>query len=76
MDSLFPPSIGEYTFAGILGHGTFSIVALAVKSKTDEYYACKIVPKLIISSNNLEERFENEIRIHQQLHHIGILSKW
>ncbi|KAK8836901.1 hypothetical protein M9Y10_037427 [Tritrichomonas musculus] len=74
MENLFPPTIGEYSFAGILGHGTFSIVALAVKTKTNEYYACKIVPKLIISANSLEERFENEIRIHQQLHHIGVVQ--
>lgn len=74
MESLFPPSLGDYEFTGILGHGTFSIVALAKNSKTNELFACKIVPKLIITANSLEERFENEIRIHQQLHHIGVVQ--
>ncbi|OHT07177.1 CAMK family protein kinase [Tritrichomonas foetus] len=74
MENLFPPSIGDYTFCGILGNGAFSIVSLAVNVKTNEYSACKIIPKQIITANSLEERFETEIRINQQLHHVGVVQ--
>ncbi|EAX89772.1 CAMK family protein kinase [Trichomonas vaginalis G3] len=42
--------------------------------ETKQYYACKIIPKNRIVEANLDQRFEAEIRIDQQLHHPGIVQ--
>ena len=72
--SKFPNKIGPYMLRGTIGEGAFSIVKLAFDSVNKLYYACKIVPKSRLSSNSLEKRFEEEIRINQQLHHPGLVS--
>ena len=70
----FPSKIGPYMLRGTIGEGAFSIVKLAFDSINKMYYACKIVPKSRLSSGSLEKRFEEEIRINQQLHHPGLVS--
>ena len=70
----FPSKIGPYMLRGTIGEGAFSIVKLAFDSINKMYYACKIVPKSRLSSGSLERRFEDEIRINQQLHHPGLVS--
>jgi len=77
MDSLQviqPKQIGPYIFHGTVGDGAFSVVKLVKKIDTGEYFACKIVPKARLNTINLEERFEIEIRINQQMHHPGIVE--
>lgn len=69
-----PPKIGAYVFRGTIGDGAFSVVKLTYQEETKSYYACKIVPRSRISHSNLEERFEGEIRINQQLHHPGVVQ--
>ena len=69
-----PPTLGVYQFKGTVGEGAFSIVKLALNKKTMEYYACKIIPRERLQNSNLEERFEVEIRIGQQMHHPGIVQ--
>ena len=69
-----PSHIGDYKFRKTIGEGAFSVVKLALNEKTNEYFACKIVPRSSLNSKELEERFEVEIRINQQLHHPGIVQ--
>ncbi|EAY13026.1 CAMK family protein kinase [Trichomonas vaginalis G3] len=72
--SKIPHKIGPYILRGVIGEGAFSHVVLAFHETQKTYYACKIVPKARLSSSSLEERFEEEIRINQQLHHPGVVG--
>lgn len=69
-----PPRLGPYQFRGVIGEGAFSVVKLVLHTISKQYYACKIVPRDRITSTSLEERFEVEIRINQQLHHPGVVQ--
>ena len=68
-----PAQIDEYMFKGTIGEGAFSVVKLVLSKKTMEYYACKVIPRERIMNSELEDRFEIEIRIDQQLHHPNIV---
>ena len=69
-----PNQIGPYQIRGTIGQGAFSVVRLAFNPENKFYSACKIVPKSRLSSPELEERFEAEIRIFQGLSHPNIVS--
>lgn len=69
-----PSTIGPYEIRGTVGEGSFSIVKLVYHPETREYYACKVIERSRLQKSNLEERFETEIRIHQQLHHPSIVE--
>ncbi|OHT09168.1 CAMK family protein kinase [Tritrichomonas foetus] len=69
-----PQEIGHYKIKGAIGDGAFSEVKLCKHRLTNQFYACKIVPKSRLNSSSLETRFEIEIRINQQLHHPGIVQ--
>ena len=69
-----PSHIGPYSFRGTVGEGAFSVVKLAFHEELHQYFACKIVPRNRVISQDLEERFEIEIRVNQQLHHPGIVQ--
>ncbi|OHT04961.1 CAMK family protein kinase [Tritrichomonas foetus] len=69
-----PLQIGPYVIRGTVGEGAFSVVKLVCHAETHLYYACKIVPKTRINTPSLQERFELEIRINQQLHHPGVVA--
>lgn len=68
-----PNKIADYEIRGTVGEGAFSVVKLAYSPKTKEYYACKVIERIRLK-NNLEHRFECEIRVHQQMHHPGIVN--
>lgn len=69
-----PSRIGPFIFRGTVGAGAFSVVKLAYHSESKLYFAAKIVPRLRLSHDDLEERFEMEIRINQQMHHPGVVQ--
>lgn len=69
-----PKSIGPYEIRGTVGEGSFSIVKLAYLPSQSRYFACKIIERKRLRQSDFERRFENEIRIHQQLHHPGIVE--
>lgn len=69
-----PSKIGPYILRGTIGEGAFSIVKLAFHEQLRAYYACKIIPKSRLTTPSLEKRFEEEIRINQQLHHPGVVN--
>jgi serine/threonine protein kinase len=74
MAHTIPGRIGDYEIRGTVGEGSFSVVRLAYHLVTRKFFACKIVEKERIQRANFQERFELEIRIHQQLHHPGIIA--
>ncbi|OHT02728.1 CAMK family protein kinase [Tritrichomonas foetus] len=69
-----PSIIGPYTFRGTVGTGAFSVVKLSFNRDIKEFFACKIVPRNRLSDDDLESRFESEIRINQQMHHSGVVQ--
>ena len=68
-----PENIGPYKMLGIIGEGAFSLVRLVIEPLSSTYFACKIIPRSRLLHHNMESRFENEIRVNQQLHHEGIV---
>lgn len=69
---IYPHKIASYQLREKIGEGTFSEVRIAIDETTGKRYACKIVPKKRLFSDQLESMFENEVRILQKLHHPGI----
>ena len=69
-----PNQIGPYRFKGTIGEGAFSVVKVAQHEITNQFYACKIVPKNRLKDPDLEERFIAETRINQQMHHINVVQ--
>ena len=74
IDAVIPNKIGAYRMRAVVGDGAFSVVKLVYNEETQTYYACKIVPRSQINTKALQDRFELEIRINQQLHHPGIVK--
>ena len=71
---LAPSTIGSYTFKKTIGEGAFSVVKLCFHEELKQFFACKIVPRSSLLEHDLNNRFEIEIRINQQLHHPGIVQ--
>ena len=69
-----PNFIEPYELRGVIGDGAFSVVRLAFNVQYKTYAACKIISRQKLAVHNLEPRFENEIRILQQLHHPGVVG--
>jgi serine/threonine protein kinase len=69
-----PDAIGDYELRGVIGEGSFSTVKLAFSRSTRRFLACKVVDRRRLCHQNLLDRFECEIRVHQQLHHPSIVS--
>lgn len=77
-----PPTIGNYKLLKSIGYGACSLVKqcqrISPKNKPhqgkEEYFACKIIPKIRLNTARMIRSFEQEIRIIQQLHHPGIVQ--
>ena len=67
-----PPIIGHYEFGDVIGTGAYAVVRIALDLRTKKKIACKIIPRFKISSEELEDRFEQEIRVLQQMKHRNI----
>ena len=70
-------SVGPYDLKREIGQGRFSSVFLATKMEpdgTEVELACKIVARDGLTTVVTEKRFENEIRIMQQLKHPGVVQ--
>lgn len=68
-----PPKIGPYEFKGEIGTGAFSCVKLVQNMDTNDFFACKVISKEKLSTPKRMERFEDEIRIQQQLRHPNVV---
>ncbi|OHT07593.1 CAMK family protein kinase [Tritrichomonas foetus] len=69
-----PNRVDQYELRGVIGDGAFSVVKLAFNLNYQTFAACKIISRQKLAIHNLEARFENEIRILQQLHHPGVVG--
>lgn len=69
-----PQMIGQYTIRKKIGSGNYSAVYVGCGDDSADPYAIKIVPKRLIEEEDLNEKFENEIRIVQQINHPGIVK--
>ena len=68
-----PNKIGPYHLKGTIGKGSYGTVKIAYRPDNKMYFACKIIPKSKIDQMKDKSRFEQEIRIMQQLHHPQII---
>lgn len=68
-----PESINSYVIKETIGEGAFSIVKLVYNTTVNQLFACKIINKERISSQKQMKRFEDEIRIQQQVKHPNIV---
>lgn len=71
---MIPTVVGKYTIKGPLGEGAFSTVRLAVDPETKIKYACKVIEISRMTSPDLQTRFENEVRIMQQMYHPNVVQ--
>lgn len=69
-----PKEVGGYQMAGTIGEGAFGLVKLAYNPKLDIYCACKIIPRGKLQQADDSARFEQEIRLLQQLRHPRIVQ--
>lgn len=69
-----PNKIGPYLLKEAIGSGSFSSVRVAIHIQTKTEYACKIIPKKRLENMVDKSRFEQEIRIHQRIHHPNIVQ--
>ena len=66
--------IQGYELREVIGEGSSSVVRLACKLNTGEFYACKIIQRSNLQIKQFYQRFEQEIRINQQLHHPNVVQ--
>ena len=69
-----PCSFGKYDLIRVIGSGSFSTVALVVHRVTNLQFACKICSRQLLIESNTFDRFEQEVRLMQALHHPNIVS--
>ena len=69
-----PISFGKYEIVKLIGYGSFSVVALVSQKGGKDQYACKICSRRQLIESNTFERFEQEVRLLQSLHHPNIVA--
>ena len=69
-----PNKIGPYHLKETLGTGSFGTVKLAYRQDLNQNFACKIISKHTVDHMDNPEKFEQEIRVMQQLHHPRIVQ--
>ena len=69
-----PCSFGKYDIVRVIGSGSFSTVALVTHRITNMQFACKICSRKLLTESNTFDRFEQEVRLMQSLHHPNIVS--
>jgi serine/threonine protein kinase len=69
-----PESFANYDILKQIGVGGFSAVVLVRDKTTSLEYACKIVSRSSLSASHTFGRFEQEVRLLEQLHHPNIVT--
>ena len=69
-----PSCIGNYEFKGTIGKGSFGVVKIVHDKISKQIYAAKVIQRNQMNNGNVAQRFEQEIRIVQQLIHPGIVQ--
>ena len=72
-DLPIPRKIGKYLLNDTIGDGGFSVVKRAMDLETGQEYACKIVPKRRIDSEELKAKLDSEIELLSKMCHPSIL---
>jgi serine/threonine protein kinase len=68
-----PESFGAYEVVKQIGVGGFSAVVLVHQKGTNAAYACKIVTRKLLTESRTFHRFEQEVRLLEQMHHPNIV---
>lgn len=68
-----PKQFGKYELIKKIGTGSFSAVVLCRHIQTRVFYACKVVARKLLVAQNIFDRFEQEVRVLQSLHHPNIV---
>ena len=68
------PSIDDYDVGSLLGRGGFAEVYYARDKSTHEEVAIKFINKSKLTEQSMRDRVRNEIDIHSNLHHPGIVE--
>jgi len=71
---LFPLLIGNYRYVNTIGKGGTCVVARVENTKTKQYHAAKIVSRKDLMDQGIILMFEQELRVHQNLHHENIVQ--
>jgi serine/threonine protein kinase len=69
-----PRFFGKYEIIRKIGTGSSSVVVQVRIAGTDHEFACKIVSRALLLENNMFQRFEQELRVHEQLHHPNVVA--
>ena len=68
-DHPIPNKIGPFILTEELGRGSYSIVRLAIDESSKDVFACKVIPKSLLSMNSSEWLFKNELSIQRSIDH-------
>jgi serine/threonine protein kinase len=68
-----PLTIGHYKYLRTLGSGSWSVVVEVEHVSTGEHLACKIVSRKELTETGDFRLFEQELRVHEFLHHPNIV---
>ena len=68
-----PKVFGKYEYIKTIGSGSFSVVVLCRHTYTRKFFACKVVSRALLVEQQIFDRFEQECRILQSLHHPNIV---
>jgi serine/threonine protein kinase len=68
-----PRVFDKYEVIGVLGRGSTSTVLLIRQTKTNEEFACKVVSRSDLSDYDALRRFEQEVRVLEQVNHPGVV---
>jgi len=73
-DIVVPTMISHYRIDEIIGVGAYAVVRVVYDVDRGIKLACKIIPRIRLASEDLEDRFEQEIRVLQQMNHRNIVQ--
>ena len=68
-----PKVFGKYEYLKTIGSGSFSAVVLCRHVYTRRLFACKVVSRELLVEQQIFDRFEQEVRVLQSLHHPNIV---
>jgi serine/threonine protein kinase len=69
-----PRTVGRYEFVRLISESTYALISLVVAPKTKSHYACKVVPRAVLTHEHVFECFERELRILQTVHHPNVVE--
>mgnify|MGYP001033055500 FL=1 len=71
---ILPEKIKQYSFRGCIGKGSFSSVFLIHNDENDEYFACKVIQKTVVTKLDVEYLIRNELLVWKELSHPFIVN--